>query len=262
MSDQHEQSSGEQEISPPRSLGFRTDVALLRQAGSTAEQKSGYQVIRTPKNPSFWWGNFLLLEGVPDADALPGWLHTFGWEFPEARHVALGLDIPGEVALDVPPGAGLELVRSAVMTLTRGQTQAPPHPNTQAEYRPLHSDADWKQALALRLAVNDTLEPVSYAQFARRRLELLREQAEAGKGAWFGALEPGTRPARTVGRADGGGSGAVCCQRRSRPLSDGGNASGLPAARAVRPLGGLRRHVGLRAAGPMHPNLLLERTPW
>ena len=181
----------EQAVKLPRSLGFRTDVALLVRAGSTAEQKSGYQVIRTPKNPSFWWGNFLLLDAVPAPDELTGWLHTFGWEFPEARHVALGLDTQGEVTLDVPPAAGLQLVRSAVMTQTRGQSQAPPHPNTGAEYRPLRSDADWQQALTLRLAANDTLEPLSYERFARRRLELQRELAGAGSGEWFGAFLDG-----------------------------------------------------------------------
>ncbi|ULH16716.1 GNAT family N-acetyltransferase [Deinococcus sp. KNUC1210] len=178
----------DQAAPPPRSLGYRTDTALLVQAGSAAEQKDGYQVIRTPKNPTFWWGNFLLLNEVPQPEALPGWLHTFGWEFPEARHVALGLDLPGEVSLDIPPGVGLTLTRSAVMTLERPECVPPPHPNTQAEYRPLHSDADWQQALTLRLVTNDTLEPVAYQRFARRRLTLLREQAEAGLGAWFGAF--------------------------------------------------------------------------
>ncbi|GGR29938.1 GNAT family N-acetyltransferase [Deinococcus ruber] len=176
---------------PPRSLGFRTNVALLVQAGSTAEQKDGYQVIRTPKNPTFWWGNFLLLSEVPEPDALPGWLHTFGWEFPEARHVALGLDVPDQLSLDVPPGAGLTLTRAAVMTLECSGRVPPPHLNTQAEYRPLSSDADWQQALTLRLATNDTLEPGAYQHFARRRLTLLREQAEAGRGAWFGAFLDG-----------------------------------------------------------------------
>lgn len=175
----------------PRSLGFRTDVALLVQAGSTAESRSGYQAIRTPQNPTFWWGNFLLLGAVPQPDELTGWLHTFGWEFPEARHVALGLDTPGEVTLDVPPGAGLTLVRSAVMTLTRAQLRAAPHPTAAADYRPLRSDADWQQALKLRLAANDTHEPVTYRRFARRRLELQREQSGAGTGECFGAFLDG-----------------------------------------------------------------------
>lgn len=35
---------------------------LLGLQGSVIEQRPGYQVIRTPANPTFHWGNFLLLD--------------------------------------------------------------------------------------------------------------------------------------------------------------------------------------------------------
>ena len=48
------------------SLGYRTDLMLLGLQGSVIERQAGYQVIRTPANPTFHWGNFLLLGRGPD----------------------------------------------------------------------------------------------------------------------------------------------------------------------------------------------------
>ena len=57
-----------------RCLGFRTDLALLRLAGSSIEDRGDHLVVRTSANPTFWWGNFLLLEGTPRADEVAGWV--------------------------------------------------------------------------------------------------------------------------------------------------------------------------------------------
>ena len=51
------------------SLGYRTDLALLRLGGSTIEDRGDHLVVRSPYNPTFYWGNFLLLEHVP----APAW---------------------------------------------------------------------------------------------------------------------------------------------------------------------------------------------
>lgn len=38
-----------------RSLGYRTDLALLRLGGSEFEDRGDHLVVRTPHNPTFWW---------------------------------------------------------------------------------------------------------------------------------------------------------------------------------------------------------------
>jgi hypothetical protein len=42
------------------SLGFQTDLMIRRLAGSVIVDRREYLVVRTPANPGFWWGNFLL----------------------------------------------------------------------------------------------------------------------------------------------------------------------------------------------------------
>ena len=68
------------------SLGYRTDLALLRLGGSTIEDRGDHLVVRSPYNPTFYWGNFLLLDRVPDgAEATQQWLDRFAQEFPGAE---------------------------------------------------------------------------------------------------------------------------------------------------------------------------------
>jgi len=77
-----------------RSLGFRTDLALLERAGSTIEDCGDHLVVRSPSNPTFYWGNFLLLDHLPAADRVDGWLDRFETALPTARHRSFGFDAP------------------------------------------------------------------------------------------------------------------------------------------------------------------------
>src|ERR1022692_1585511 len=74
------------------SLGLRTDVALRVVEGAEVVDRGDHLVIRSLDNPGFWWGNFLLLDAVPEAGTAGTWLTRFAAEFPAARHVALGVD--------------------------------------------------------------------------------------------------------------------------------------------------------------------------
>ena len=67
-----------------RSLGYRTDLALLTLGGSTLEQRDDHVLVRTPDNPLHWWGNFLLLPRAPAAEDDRAWLDRFAAEFPDA----------------------------------------------------------------------------------------------------------------------------------------------------------------------------------
>src|SRR5919108_6510214 len=92
------------------SLGFRTDVALRVLEGAQVTDRGDYLVVRSPDNPDFWWGNFILMGGAPQPGSAAAWLARFAAEFPAARHVALGADTTDRQAV-IPedfPAAGLE----------------------------------------------------------------------------------------------------------------------------------------------------------
>ena len=74
------------------SLGFRTDLALLTAAGSLVEDRGTHLVIRSPENPSYFWGNFLLLAEPPVPGGEKEVVAAFHTEFPQADHVSIGID--------------------------------------------------------------------------------------------------------------------------------------------------------------------------
>src|SRR5271154_5512996 len=116
------------------SLGFRTDVALRVLEGAEVTDRGDHLVVRTPGNPEYWWGNFLLLAQVPRPGEAGAWLARFASEFPAARHIALGVDTAedGPIPEDLAP-AGLAVEPLAV--LTAAQPNPPPPPSTDAENR-------------------------------------------------------------------------------------------------------------------------------
>ena len=169
-------------------LGFRTDVALRVLEGAQVTDRGDHLVIRSPDNPAYWWGNFLLLSAPPGPGTAAAWLARFAAEFPGARHVAFGVDSAGE---DVPvpddfPAAGLQTQRETVLTCTA--VNAPPHPSQTADIRPLTCDADWQQSLDLGIRCGGDDGDQEYLI---RRAAARRRLTEAGTGAWFGAFTGG-----------------------------------------------------------------------
>jgi ribosomal protein S18 acetylase RimI-like enzyme len=173
-----------------RSLGYRTDLTIRVLEGSQVEDRGDYLVIRSPRNPTFWWGNFLLLSTPPPPGQAGEWLARFDAEFPGASHVALGVDVTDAGAVDPQEliASGLRLTRLTV--LTASDVRVPPHLNTKATYRRLAGDGDWEQAAELRAVVSEG-EPGSEPDFLQARLAAERAMTEAGYGSWFGAFIDG-----------------------------------------------------------------------
>jgi len=170
-----------------RSLGYRTDLMIRLLEGSRVDDRGAYLAVRTPDNPGFRWGNFLLLAEPPQRGQASTWLERFAAEFPEAKHVALGIDVTEISAVDVGEFAdvGLKLDRSAVLTATA--VQEPPRPDRGATYRELSGDGDWRQAEELSTVVNEG-ELGPDPKFLAARIASQRGLTEAGHGSWFGAF--------------------------------------------------------------------------
>ncbi|MGH3165131.1 MAG: hypothetical protein ACRDN0_04445, partial [Trebonia sp.] len=172
-----------------QSLGYRTDLTNRILEGSVVEDRGDHLVIRSPDNPTFWWGNFLLIPELKPGQAA-GWLERFAAEFPDAGHVVIGVDETDSAAIDPAEliAAGLELSSNTV--LTAGGLKPPPRPNTEAVFRTLDGDDDWRQAARLRAAVSEGMAG-SDPEFLRARLQGERAMIEKGGGSWFGAFLDG-----------------------------------------------------------------------
>lgn len=173
------------------SLAFRTELALLQRAGSTVEDRGTHLVVRTPSNPTYFWGNFLLLAAAPDDPArVEHWQRAHAEEFPEAGHVTLGIDRPGSLdeAAALLRAAGMEVDQVVAMTAT-SVTPPPRPPREDADLRRLDGDDDWTQQLDLMVDGED--EHYVSGDFAARKVAANRALTEAGPGAWWGAFVDG-----------------------------------------------------------------------
>lgn len=175
------------------SLGYRTDLMVRQLAGSVISDRGAHLVVRSPGNPDFYWGNFLLLAGAPKPGESERWLTAFGSEFPDARHVAIGVDVA-----DGDPGAVTELIAAGLAVevdtvLAARSLLEPASPNRQATYYPLRTAEDWGQASALRRAVAtaEGLDSSAHQRFLERQIDEDRRLVGAGHGHFFGAFASG-----------------------------------------------------------------------
>jgi hypothetical protein len=75
-----------------RSLAWRTDLIFPAFDGEIID-RGPFLVIRTPSNPSFYWGNFLLFDRPPGPGDEDRWPPLFADEIgtpPSVRHQTFG----------------------------------------------------------------------------------------------------------------------------------------------------------------------------
>lgn len=184
---------------PVRSLGFVTDLMIRRIAGSEITDHGDHIVIRTPANPGFWWGNFIVVcEDFANADR---WLAAFAAAHPTAEHIAIGLDTDvADVVADYV-AAGLEADVSTVMAAARLHE---PIVGDGVVCRALSGDQDWAQALDLMTVCNPP-ENDGERLYLQRKADEWRAQTEAGQGGWYGAFVDGSMRSSLGILTDGSG---------------------------------------------------------
>ena len=176
-------------------LSWHTDLAVLRLGGSTVDEHADHLVVRTPANPVYHWGNFVL---VTDPDAVGDarrWVDVFEREFPDARHRSVGL--VREPADESPwTDLGLRVEHDDVLA-TDSCPEVTPVPQGYL-VRQLGTAVDWEQSTGLR-----TKAFPGEAEFERRTTEVRAAMADRDDVAWFGAFH-GDRLAAELGIVDCG----------------------------------------------------------
>lgn len=184
-------------------LGFRSELIFHRHEGEVVDLRAqhGCRVIRTPSNPTFYWGNYLLFDAAPRAGDEQRWPALFGELIaarqPASTHRAFGWmeDGAGDVAAFV--NSGYTLDDSTVMT-RRGAPHATT-PIAGVQLRPLArsgaASGEWAALHALAMATRSPQHSeADYRPFLQRRIAAWRSLSERGSGDWFGAFVPGEEP--------------------------------------------------------------------
>lgn len=174
-----------------KSLGYRTDLIFPRFEGEITD-RGNYLVIRTPTNPHFYWGNYLLFDRPPGEGDFKRWRDLFAREIgspPQVTHQVFGWDtIHGEKGFIEPfLAAGFQAIHTEVLTAQQIHPPARPHPGVTV--RPLRTTADWEQAIENQVRCREPEHSEDgHRRFKQRQFACYRRMAEAGLGEWFGAF--------------------------------------------------------------------------
>lgn len=177
-------------------LGWQSHLLACR-FGAEIVERDDCIVLRSPANPTYYWGNCLILPEAPrDAD-LAHWLARFDEEIgqrqPLSTHRAFGVD-----AADLPHAlpswrvAGIdELDAMAVLTLEpSGLAPQPSVRDTPAlRLRALDLPDELALAVEAQVAARDaSFEADGYRVFRRGAMQRVAAMQAAGIASWFGAL--------------------------------------------------------------------------
>jgi ribosomal protein S18 acetylase RimI-like enzyme len=124
--------------------------------------------------------------GPPGPGEARVWIARFRREFPDADYAALGIDVTEAREASAGEFFAAGFRRDVASVLTATTVRKPPHLNRDADYRPLTTEQDWRQAASLGLACHP--DGPAEQDFLNRRMAARRQLAEDGYGAWFGAF--------------------------------------------------------------------------
>jgi ribosomal protein S18 acetylase RimI-like enzyme len=185
----------------PRSLVWATHIDVMP-IDRVLERRDGYLVVRSPANPTHWWGNLLLFDAPPLAGDAERWEVLFAREFAEhrsVRHVTLAWDsADGELgrAREEFLARGYRLEEAVGLVAEAGRLHPHRRENREVEVRALDpaeaADGDlWEQVVELQVAGRDEhLGEQLYRDYSSRRQVDLRALFTRGRGAWYVALDP------------------------------------------------------------------------
>jgi hypothetical protein len=97
-----------------KNLGYFTDAIFHRRDGEVTD-RGDYYLIRTPSNPTYFWGNFLLFKSAPTKGCFDRWMTINQAEFgPNPAHIAFGWDSdqkgdPSEFEANITCQAGFKI---------------------------------------------------------------------------------------------------------------------------------------------------------
>jgi ribosomal protein S18 acetylase RimI-like enzyme len=173
-----------------RSIGWRTDLELRRREGALVIEHEDHLEIRTPENPGYRWGNFLLITRPYVAGEAERWIERFDAAFPDVGYAAIGLDgiVPDERAIAEFEAAGMSSEVNAVLATDRPGPLTPRKPVPAGhELRPVRSDRDWQLAVELHVSAAEVHEQ-GFREFLEAHMRAIRRACEQGHGSWWGAF--------------------------------------------------------------------------
>ncbi len=172
-------------------LGWATDLAILERSGARIVDHGDHLVVRSPQNPTFHFGNLVVVTDAAAVDDAERWTARFAAELPAADWLAIGL-VRAPERTDGWRALGLAVDVDDVLASAAPPREAP-LPDGYA-VRPF-DDAAWAQIVARGIAENAATgiyEPRAHEGFLRARATSRRALCARGEALWLGAFAAGS----------------------------------------------------------------------
>jgi ribosomal protein S18 acetylase RimI-like enzyme len=187
----------------PRSLVWATNIDVLSPE-RLINRRHGYLAVRSPTNPTFWWGNLLVFDNPPVPGDGERWEAAFAAEFadePRVRHRTFAWD-----RVDDERGAvtteftarGYDLELNVGMIATPEEIQPHPRANRDVMVKALDprqggpDEPLWNQVQEIQVIGRDVEQLPDeevHRVFTVGRQNEYRSMFRAGAGAWYVALD-------------------------------------------------------------------------
>lgn len=166
-----------------------TDLFLTAAGGGDVTEREGYARIRTPDNPGFFHGNYLLLPGPPDD--LAGWMECAARELagsPGGRHTCLRWDGPALSPAAVVAARAAGFVDDSGISMAAADLAVV---TSDLHIRPLDMVTERAAITALNRScdLSELDGDPHYVAFKEGRRRAWWRWAEAGVAVWWGAFE-------------------------------------------------------------------------
>jgi len=178
-----------------KSLWLRSNLMFFEH-NAIVEAKKNYIVVKTPDNPSYFWGNFLIYyQGPKDGDHKK-WREDFSNEFSsetDVKHEAFTWDIDNNYnskELYLFRDRGFEYDETIVLVAEKKLNIQ--HRNNDFIYKRIVTEEEWNKVIDLQVLVNSSeYKEIEYRPFVQKRFSQYRRLAKIGLGHWFGAFRDG-----------------------------------------------------------------------
>lgn len=164
-----------------------TDLHLARIDGQVKVLPT-HTIVRTPSNPDFYHGNFLLLPRPPTAESLPVWIDLARETFPASHHVLLRWDDDETLPIEVARAHAMERDEGLAMAAT---ALIEP-PRADLVVRRIDPATEWDRVVALNRACDPSEivgEDSAHTRYRERRRAGFKAYVDGGHGHWWGAFD-------------------------------------------------------------------------
>jgi GNAT superfamily N-acetyltransferase len=166
-----------------------TDAIFHRHNGAIIE-KPEYFIIRTVKQPDFYWGNFLCYKSPPDRGSMDEWIRETRKVFgPKPKHLVFSWDSEEKGEVDAFIDNGFRYVQLTALNLER--TMIAVDEPLDLDLRMIQKDWEWDAVIKLQTEVGfeeEIPDPPAYEAFQKKKFHSYRMLQESGIGAWWGAF--------------------------------------------------------------------------